>query len=107
MEVLDTITLKDIKFDHQVASMSHGGRMEKIVAAELGAFTMFYIYSKVGKVKSRQYLLRRGKTNVTDELEWDQMLAELKRKSYTWNRDEKGKLFLEHTKRGILRKILS
>ena len=51
MEVLDTITLKDIKFDHQVASMSHGGRTEKIVAAELGNFTMFYIYSKVGKVR--------------------------------------------------------
>lgn len=107
METIEQIKLKDVKFDQQVGAISQGGVTEKIVASELGDFTMFYIYSKVGKIKSRTYVLRRGKTSVTDELEWDQMIQELKTKNYVWKKDDDGKLFLEHNKRGIIKQILS
>lgn len=108
MEEIKDITKNEIKFDVKVGGIHNGeGPVEKILAAHLGDYTMFYILSKVGKIKSRTYIVRKGKTRVTDELEWDQLKEELKNKNYVFKKDKKGKVILEHNKRGIIRWLLS
>ena len=100
------ITKKDLKFK-KLASFDVT-KLETLFVCEMeNDYTIFYILSKVGKIKNRTYIARKKKTSITDELEWEQFLADLKSKNYEFKKDDEGRIHLVHNKRGIIRSILS
>ena len=100
------IKKKDLKFQ-RIAGITMS-KAEAVHACEMhNEYTIFYILSKVGKIKYRTYIARRKKTWITEELEWEQFLAELKSKNYEFKKDDEGRIHLVHNKRGIIRSILS